>query len=85
MAGYNKPLNIISGPYVSMCGAWIKAISHSYQKYFHQFSWWPTKRLPSTYHNMSAIMSNCIRRTLYLAVLGQVDEDESRKKTRLRE
>ena len=29
--------------------------------------------------------SNCIRRTLYLAVLGQVDEDESRKKTRLKE
>ena len=29
--------------------------------------------------------SNCIRRTLYPAVLGQVDEDESRKKRRLRE
>ena len=39
---------------------------------FHR---WPTKRLPSTYHNMSAIMVKLYQEDFVSAVLGQVDEN----------
>ena len=66
----------MSAPYVSMCGVWIKAISHSYLKIFPSiFIGGPQNDYLA--HTITCLpsWSNCIRRTLYPAVLGQVDED----------
>ena len=67
----------MSAPYVSMCGVRIKAISHlCILKIFPSiFIGGPQNDYLA--HTVTCLpsRSNCIRRTLNPAVLGQVDED----------